>query len=111
MIGHIFAFILIFYGFFSFFFVSEVSAAMSFQPGATIALTGSNDEVFFDVVDDIFDAGTTGIPPVLHTDSSTFSGTFYLTGAGWVDFATGSARVELDCDQLLSELTSPCTLT
>jgi hypothetical protein len=41
----------------------------------------------------------------------TFSWAFYLSGAGWVDFSTGSYSVSLDCGgQPLGTLTAPCIL-
>ena len=43
--------------------------ASSYTPGAEIALTGSSDEVFFDVADDIFIAGSTRSRPLLMTTS------------------------------------------
>lgn len=51
-------------------------------------------------------------PPVLDTMTMTFSGAFYLSGAGWVDFSTGSYSVSLDCGiQSIDSLIAPCTLS
>ncbi len=51
-------------------------------------MTGSNGEVFFDVADDIYLSGTSISGPNFDTTLGTFSGAFYLSGAGWVDFST-----------------------
>ena len=96
--------------FFSSFFV--VSALTTYIPGAHITMTGSNSDVFFDVGDDIFMASTTASAPTLHTLTETFSWAFYLSGAGWIDFSTGSYQVELDCGiQSLNSLSTPCILS
>jgi hypothetical protein len=86
--------------------------ALSYTPASVITLTGSDGGVFFDVDDDIFTASTSVPWPRLMTATATFSWAFYLTGAGWVDFSTGSYSVSLDCGaQSLSALVSPCTLS
>ncbi len=86
--------------------------AYTFTPGPSIAMTWANDRVFFDVADDITNSGATASPPNLVTATKTFSGTFYLSGAGWVLFDTGSYQVNLDCGaQSLSLLSAPCTLS
>jgi hypothetical protein len=72
-------------------------AATTYMPGPTISMTGSSDRVYFYVADDIYTAISAVGAPVLHTDTLTFSGAFYLSGAGWVDFSTGSYSVSLDC--------------
>ena len=85
-------------------------AATIYTPATMISMTGSNGEVFFDVADDLF-----GYPiprPSLDTTLRTFSWAFYLSGAGWVDFSTGSYSVELDCGvQSFDALSLPCTLS
>jgi hypothetical protein len=50
--------ILFFLAFVSAVSVSQVSASYTYTPAATIAMTGSNSEVFFDIEDDIINAGT-----------------------------------------------------
>lgn len=84
----------LFVGFLS---ISFESYADSFVPGPSITMTGANARVFFDVADDIANSGTTASPPKLLTTTKTFSGAFYLSGAGWVLFNTGSYQVNLDC--------------
>ena len=90
--------------------ISSWEAATTYSPGSTIAMTGSNGEVFFDVTDDLF-----GYPiprPSFDTMLGTFSWAFYLSWAGWVDFLTGSYSVALDCGaQSYDALTLPCTLS
>lgn len=87
-----------------------LSAATIYTPGLTISMTGSNGEVFFDVADDLF--GYSIPRPSFDTTLGTFSWAFYLSGAGWVDFSTGSYSVALDCGaQSWANLSLPCTLT
>ncbi len=88
----------------------EVDAANSYTPGAMIALTGSNSSVRFDVANDLI--GFDATIPTLITGTQRFSGAFYGTGIGWIEFSTGSYQVWLDCGgQYLSGLTMNCTLT
>ena len=57
-------------------------------------------------------SATTVSSPYLDTPTRQFHGAFYLSGAGWVDFSTGSSLVSLDCGaQLLSGLTLSCGIT
>lgn len=89
---------------------SSGNALSFFVPGPTISLTGANNGVYFDVADDLF--GYPSTPPRLYTAGKSFSGSFYLTGAGWVQFDAPGYRVDLDCGtQLLSTLTLPCVLS
>ena len=91
-------------------YTTSVSAVFTFIPGPTIALTGANNGVYFDVADDLF--GYSSLPPHLHRDTKTFSGSFYLSGAGWIQFDAPGYRVQLDCGiQLLDSLTLPCVLS
>lgn len=81
---------------------------MNYTPAAHIYLTGSSPEARFDVARAIVDSGSTASAPYLDTTLMTFSGTFYLSGAGWVEFDA----VHMDCgSQSLSSLTSACTLS
>ena len=90
---------------------TDVSAAVTYTPGALIAMTGSNSDVRFDVapVLGVYDA----IPTlVTNTPTKTFTGAFYGSGIGWIMFSTGTYQVALDCGaQPLSTLSSDCTLT
>lgn len=101
----------------SFLFLSGTSlfAAVGFQnyiPAAKIFLTGSNTQVHFDVAGVLFDSGSSVSAPFLDTTTKTFSGTFYLSGAGWVLMGTGTYNTKLDCGaQSLSSLVSNCTLS
>ena len=95
----------IFFGYFT-----TVSASFVFTLGPTITLTGANNGVYFDVADDLF--GYPSTPPRLNRDTETFSGSFYLTGAGWVQFDAPGYRVDIDCGvQSLASLTLPCFLS
>ncbi len=108
----IWRFILLISLFVGFLSISFESSANSFTPGPSIAMTGSSDQVFFDVADDIANNGATTSPPKFLTTTKTFSGAFYLSGAGWVLFDTGSYQVNLDCGaQYLTWLTTTCTLS
>ncbi len=89
---------------------SNEVVASSYSPGATIIMTGSNMDVRFDVASDLstFDATV----PTLETATKTFTGAFYATGIGWIEFSTGAYHVGLDCGaQSLNSLTSNCTFT
>lgn len=63
------------------------ASAMIYVPGTTIAMTGSNNEVRFDIANDLitFDA----IPAALISSTMNFTGAFYATGIGWIEFSTG----------------------
>lgn len=88
---------------------SEVSAS-SYSPGAVIAMTGSNTDVRFDVAADLF--GFDAIPAALISSTMNFTGAFYATGIGWIEFSTGWYQVWLDCGaQSNTSLSSNCTLT
>lgn len=79
---------------------TSVFAAVGFQsytPAAKIYLTGSNNQVHFDVAEALYDAASPISAPLLDTNTRTFSGTFYLSGAGWVLMNTGSYSIYLDC--------------
>lgn len=75
-----------------------VSASVSYIPGTTIAMTGSNTDVRFDVASALH--GYTALPPQLDTTTMTFSGVFYGKNIGWIEFSTGSYQVSLDCDDI-----------
>lgn len=113
MIGHFLRIVSVFSALFvGIFMFSEGQAAVTFIPASQVSLTGSNDRVYFDVADEIYNSGSTIGAPVLETAIATFSGAFYLSGAGWVDFGVGTDRVKLDCGgQSLSALSAPCTLS
>jgi hypothetical protein len=84
--------------------------ASSFTPGAVITMTGSNSDVRFDVAADLFwfDA----VAPALISGTKTFTGAFYATGIGWIEFSTGGYQVWLDCGaQSITTLSTNCTLT
>ena len=67
------------------FYSSDTFASITYIPAPSITLSGSNSQVFFDVEDDIYNAGASTFSPRLSTITKTFSGAFYLSGAGWVD--------------------------
>lgn len=88
----------------------DVSASVTYTPGAIIAMTGSNSEVRFDVAAPLM--GYDATVPALVTGTRTFTGAFYGSGIGWINFSTGSYQVLLNCGvQSLGSLTSNCTLT
>lgn len=94
----------------SFILCYEESAASTYTPGATIAMTGSNNSVRFDVASDLF--GYDAISPTLITATKTFTGAFYGSGIGWIEFSTGTYQVSLDCGaQYLTGLTLDCVLS
>lgn len=94
-----------------FFSFSEGFSAVSFVPASDIYMSGTTTDLRFDVTSAIVDSGSTVLPPHLHTDTKSFSGAFYLSGAGWVQFDTGSYVVSLDCgSQSLDSLTNNCKL-
>ncbi len=104
----LFLFISILFG--SLIIPTGVSASVTYTPGAIIAMTGSNSDVRFDVATALI--GYDATIPVLETATRTFSGAFYGSGIGWINFSTGSYQVSLNCGaQYLSGLTSNCTLT
>jgi hypothetical protein len=91
--------------------VESTSASVTYTPGATIAMTGSNSDVRFDVASALISNSSTESAPALDTTSLKFTGTFYGSGIGWIVFATGSNQVSLDCGiQPLSALSSNCSL-
>ena len=51
----------------------EAASWYTFTPGPTIAMTGSNTQVFFDVADDIANSVSIVPPPTLTTATQTFS--------------------------------------
>jgi hypothetical protein len=51
----------------------EAASWYTFTPGPTIAMTGANDRVFFDVADDIFNSGSSVPAPILTTATQKFS--------------------------------------
>ena len=51
----------------------EAASWYTFTPGPTIAMTGANDRVFFDVADDIANSGSVVSPPTLTTATQKFS--------------------------------------
>lgn len=96
----------------SFILCYEESAASTYTPGATITMTGSNSSVRFDIASDLYDNGADASPPALTTATKTFTGAFYGSGIGWIEFSTGTYQVSLDCGaQYLSGLTLDCVLS
>ena len=94
------------------FFVDTCFAALTYIPADDISMTWANSEVFFDVKDDIINAGSSVIWPKLSTITQSFSWAFYLSGAGWIDLGATWYGVSLDCGlQPLDALTLPCELT
>ncbi len=93
---------------FSFTLTRGVSA--SYTPGASIVMTWSNTEVRFDVAADLFTFDAT--VPTLQTASRFFTGAFYGSGIGWIEFSTGTYQVWLNCGaQPINTLMSNCSLT
>ncbi len=83
---------------------------LGFIPADTIFLSGSNAEVHFDVASPLY--GYSFSQATLNTSTRTFSWAFYLSGAGWVLFNTGTYMTRLDCGgQSLGSLSSNCTLS
>lgn len=96
----------------SFILSYEESAASTYVPGATIAMTGSNSSVRFDIASDLYNSGAIETAPALSTGTKKFTGAFYGTGIGWIEFSTGTYQVSLNCGaQYLTGLTTNCTLT
>lgn len=114
----LFLFRIIFVSILVLFCVDHLSASgyVKYTPANTIALSGSNTQVRFDVATEIyttfFPASPPVPPPSLSTVTRSFSWAFYLSGAGWVLMSTGSYTTRLDCGiQYLSWLTSNCILS
>lgn len=108
----IWRFILLISCFIGFLSITLESSAYTFTPGTSIAMTGASSDVRFDVRESLFASGIVDKYPTLTTSTQTFSGAFYLSGAGWVLFNTWSYQVNFDCGtQSLSLLTTPCTLS
>jgi hypothetical protein len=92
--------------------VENTSASVIYTPGASLAMTGTNTSVRFDVASALSTSSITDMDPALLTSSKTFTGTFYAKNIGWIVFASGSNQVSLNCGgQFLSNLTANCTLT
>lgn len=104
--------LLSFFGFiWALIFVPICFAWVTYIPASTLTLTGANSEVFFDVEDEIVNAGTSVPSPRFSTVTKTFSWSFYLTWAGWVDLWATWYGVSLDCwAQSLDNLSVPCQL-
>lgn len=89
----------------------ETFSSVVYTPSEYIVMTGSNNDVRFDVKTVLtgFDAGV----PTLDTVTLGFTGTFYGSGIGWIMFSTGIYQVELDCwwAQAINNLTANCGLT
>ncbi len=71
---------------------SEVFSAPVYSPAPQIYMTGQSlsggvVQARFDVAAALKDSGSLIAPAYLDTNSSTFSGAFYLSGAGWVDIS------------------------
>jgi hypothetical protein len=97
---------------FSLTLVESTSATVTYTPGASIAMTGSNTSVRFDVASALSASGIIDMDPALIRDTLAFTGTFYGSGIGWIIFASGSNQVSLNCGgQSLSNLLANCTLT
>lgn len=85
---------------------------VKYTPAPQISLSGSSSDARFDVAQVLYDSLSPISAPKLDTTTRTFSGAFYLSGAGWVLMNTGSYSTKLDCGaQYLSGLTSNCTLS
>lgn len=90
----------------------ETFASVVYTPGEYIVMTGSNNDVRFDVK-----AALVGFwvgAPTLDTVTLGFTGAFYGSGIGWIMFSTGIYQVELDCwAQTINpyNLTTNCSLT
>ena len=85
---------------------------VKYTPAPRIFLSGSNSEVRFDVAEVLYNSSSLIPAPFIDTNTKIFSGAFYLSGAGWVLWNTGSYVTNLDCwSQYLSWLTSNCTLS
>ncbi len=107
--------------------VESTSAAVTYTPGAMIAMTGTstwvagtNTSARFDVASALhalrmlYPTDYIENPPALDTRNPgnlTFTGTFYGSGIGWIVFASGANQVTLSCSEALDVLTSNCTLT
>jgi len=105
------SFILLFFS--SFVIVSLSHASSVYIPGAEILMTGSTDDVRFDVKGLIFDEWTIAEAPALDTATLKFHGAFYMTGAGWWLMSSGIYEVWLDCGSSpdFSALPNICHLT
>jgi hypothetical protein len=92
--------------------VGRVHASVTYTPGASIAMTGTNTSVRFDVASVLIANSSTETAPTLDTTTLEFTGTFYGSGIGWIVFASGSNQVSLDCGaQSLDNLSALCSLT
>lgn len=92
--------------------VSGVSAVVVYTPGASIAMTGTNTSVRFDVASVLIANSSTETAPALDRDTLAFTGAFYGSGIGWIVFASGASQVSLDCGaQSLGNLSALCSLT
>ena len=70
---------------------------MKYTPAPRIFLSGSNSEVRFDVAEVLYNSSSLIPAPFIDTNTKIFSGAFYLSGAGWVLWNTGSYVTNLDC--------------
>ena len=96
----------------SFFLFYSESIASNYIPWATIAMTGSNSSVRFDIASDLYNNGASATAPALTTANAKFTGAFYGSGIGWIEFSTGTYQVSLNCGaQPLDNLSSNCTLS
>ncbi len=95
------------------FCTSQGFASITYTPGATIGMTGSNTDSRFDVNEVLYNTiGHTAYNPVLNTATRVFSWVFYVQALWWIEFNTGSYQVGLNCwAQSLSNLTSNCQLS
>lgn len=88
------------------------AGSITYIPSEYITMTGSNNDVRFDVKDALiwFDIGA----PTLETNTlpkPSFTGAFYGSWIGWIMFSTGTYHVSLDCwIQSLDNLTNNCNL-
>ena len=101
--------------FFCFFLTSVTvfwTGFVKYTPAPKIFLSGSNSDVRFDVAQVLYDSSSLIPAAYVDTTTKTFSGAFYLSGAGWVLLNTGTYVTRLDCwGQYLSGLTTNCTLS
>lgn len=105
------------------FFINVVNAAITVEfikTGDSIAMTGSNNDVRFDVRQTLIDyqianpsINVAGAPSLdTTTPIPTFTWAFYGSGIGWIVFESGSNSTSLNCwGQYLTGLTVDCKLT
>lgn len=92
--------------------ISCVFWATVYVPAPHIFMTGTTDDVRFDVADPIYTESATISKPYLDTATLEFHGGFYIPWYGWVNLSDGSYQVSLDCGWVsISSLSASCQLT